>query len=494
MEFGFTLLRPWWLLLLPLAGFIWLVVPVTRDVGMIWEKLISDHLKSVMLIRTDGKTPRYPWLPKALLIAGWCVAILALTGPSCSRMPASLTDKSTAQVIVVDLSASMLVQDLKPSRIQRVHFKIRDLIKRFPERHTGLVVYSGSAHSVLPITKDPDNLRNVIDNIVPQVMPLGGNRLDLALNKASELLINAGWGRGDIIVFTDGIEPLIEDNLDDWRDDNDAFQLAFFAVGTSEGGPIPIQDGVYLKDKRQQIIISQTDFSSIKSTASDLNGQFSPMTVDDSDIAALNLDDTRFDGKMEETEKESDQWQDQGYWLVLPLLAIALCAFRKGWAGAWLWPVLLIGGLNSPSVEANPSNAPPTTNQDSSEPLSLPDVAEPSLWISNDANAHRLLPQAPAKAAELFDDPEWKATAHYRAGNYFEAAKRFGELNTATGDYNQGNAFVQMQNYESAINSYQQALEKDPDHADAQHNLQIAKQRQQRQRQPLNIKIISLQN
>ena len=81
----------------------------------------------------------------------------------------------------------------------------------------------------------------------------------------------------------------------------------------------------------------------------------------------------------------------------------------------------------------------------------------------------------PKKAANLFEQPDWKGIAHYRAGDYEQAEQNFSEIDSPEAHYNRGNALAKLGKYPEAMASYQAALTQQADHGDAQHNLEVLK-------------------
>ena len=99
------------------------------------------------------------------------------------------------------------------------------------------------------------------------------------------------------------------------------------------------------------------------------------------------------------------------------------------------------------------------------------------MWERSDQQAMKALEQEdPKKAANLFEQPAWKGIAHYRAGDYGQAEQVFSEMDSSDAHYNRGNALAKLGKYPEAMASYQAALTQQPDHGDAQHNLEVLKQ------------------
>lgn len=147
-----------------------------------------------------------------------------------------------------------------------------------------------------------------------------------------------------------------------------------------------------------------------------------------------------------------DQWLDSGYWLLLPMMLLCLTAFRKG-------IVLSVALL----MMWQPN--------DSFAQVSLPDAL-----LNGDQQGERYFTQDPAKAAEHFNDPKWKASSLYKAGDYQGALDIWQQFNDAQSLYNQGNALAQLQQFEQAIEAYDQALSQNPDLEDAKANKALIEQ------------------
>lgn len=104
------------------------------------------------------------------------------------------------------------------------------------------------------------------------------------------------------------------------------------------------------------------------------------------------------------------------------------------------------------------------------------------LWLRPDQQGEKAMNAGNAKqAATLFRSSKWQGVANYRSGDYQSAANDFAKDTSATGYYNQGNAFAQMGDYQKAINAYKQALAKNPKMADAKYNKDLIEQLQKQQ-------------
>jgi Ca-activated chloride channel family protein len=421
-------------------------------------------LQPLLLRGTDqpGRQTPLPWL----LLCGTLI-ILAMSGPAWDRQPLPLARNSDAQVAVFDLSPSMGAADLKPDRLTRARFKLIDWLGRREDGQTGLVVFGGQAFAVAPLTDDARTLRHLAEVLEPNLMPVSGARADLGLRKALDLLEGGGVEGGEILLITDGINRRAEAMLPTLRERG--VRLSVLAVGTTEGAPVAQPGGGFLTDRNGAIVLPRLDPSRLANLASRGGGRYAQLSADSSDLDRLagvdsargSRDDDRRTGG---DERQSDYWRDRGPWLLLLALPFAALLFRRG----WLLAGLLALGLH-PAQPAYADDATHDTAQTVPAPAGW---SWRDLWLRRDQQAARALAADDAEQAEsLAPDPDWRGAAAASAGDYERAASHYSELDHATGAYNQGTALAEAGRFEEAIKSLRQALERDPDHADAKANL-----------------------
>ena len=172
-------IRPYWLLLLPLAMFLpWLWKRARRPSGD-WMAVCDPHLLRWLSVSQASEKSRGGgrWLAGAAIL----ISILALAGPSWQKLPDSSFSARDARMIVLDLSRSMLAQDLRPNRLTRARFRLADLLEMTEEGQVGLVSYAGDAYVVSPLTSDMNTIANLLPALQPDIVPVSGSRADRAL-------------------------------------------------------------------------------------------------------------------------------------------------------------------------------------------------------------------------------------------------------------------------------------------------------------------------
>ena len=416
--------RPWWLLSLPLLGWLlWQLWHRKKRAGR-WQMILPPAFHSALLSGGSGRDSKLPWV--ALGVA-WLLTVLALLGPGWERVEQTSQKPADPLVVVLELTPEMLATDVTPNRLEQARRKLFDLLQARSDAQTAIVVYAGSAHTLVPLSDDLSTSRNLLDALKPSLMPEPGHRADLAVLKALALLEQAALGDGRILLVGSSLtEP---ERLGIRRALNGkSTQFLMLGIGTAEGSPITQEDGSFLKDEQGAILVPRLDEPGLKGFANDLDGRFRQARLDDSDLHALGLLDGPRNLRNDGQTLRLDTWADQGYWLLLPLLLLAACAGRRG----WLLCLPLLFALPQPSYAF--------------------DLAD--LWLRPDQQGVQLLKhKRPAEAARRFEDHQWQGVALYEAGDYAGAAERFAEGNDAHAHYNRGNALAKSGQLEAALDA-----------------------------------------
>ncbi len=251
------------------------------------------------------------------------------------------------------------------------------------------------------------------------------------------------------------------------RQYRNAYPVSVMSVGTEEGAPIPVADErgrvSFLKDRQGNLVIPKVNSRSLRDFADLSAGRFSPMSLTDEDLEFLLAEQPLApEDQFREIERDFDVWFEEGPWLLLLLLPLASLAFRRG----WLWVLALLVILPGEQAQA---------------------FGWDDLWQTRDQQAKQALDAGdPARAAELFENPAWRATASYRSENFEAAANQFGEIKSSDGYYNLGNALARQGLLDEAIEAYDEALSLNPGDEDAAFNKKLIEdllQQQQEQQQ-----------
>ena len=468
----FHFLRPEWLLAIPVLAIalLFFLQRSKQDSG--WEKVCDPALLQYQLAQQDDhSTPSriVHWLIPLVLL----LCIIALAGPSWEKKEQPIFQQGNALVIILDLSLSMNARDIKPSRLERARLKIIDILKQKKEGQTGLIAYAGDAHTVSPLTVDNKTIISLLPALETSIMPLTGSHITDALDTAHQLLKNSGFAKGDILLMTDGIDQSEQKKLKQMVNKlyEQGYRFSVIGIGSQAGSPIPLpnQSG-FVKDTSGQVILSKLTRKPLQELSNAGGGYYHNLSLDDSDFRTLLDRRLLNNNTIQEQDNQLEQWVDAGGYLSVLLIPLALLAFRKGLLSIAVITVLM------PMLITEPASA---SNADKLKELWS------ALWYSPDQQGQKAFNDNDyGNAAEKFNDSRWKAGAHYRAGNFEQAAEYYAQTNDATGLYNKGNSLANLQKFQEAIAAYNEALKLNPNLKDAQSNRDYLQQLLEQQQQP----------
>lgn len=513
---GFHFLRPNWL---------WAIVPALALAALAfrrfgagsnpWRHLVDAHLLRHLAVQETARARRWPVLA---LLLGWALAALAMAGPAWEKLPTPALDRLDPTVIVLSLGQSMNATDQSPSRLGAARHKVDDILARMRGGQVGLVIYADAPFVAAPLTEDARIIAQMLPELSTELMPVLTDRADLALDRATALLRDAGAPAGRIVLITDGPG---DDPAATVAAAKAAAQVGYrvnvIGVGTQAGSPLLAFDGGVLRARDGTVLTTRMDEARLREIAAAGRGSFSTMTVGDGDLdtvlAKTAGSAAPLDTALQDSGLSADQWLDMGPWLLLGVLALAPLAFRRGWIAVLLVAALGgalaprdaraqgaiaqgapaqsldLRGLDGPGTRVPEAQGQDAQGQDAQGQDTQGQDAQGSssagtdgggsrgwdgLWRTPDQQGADAFGRADyGTAARSFENPQWQASALYKAGAYDEAAAAYAKV--PDGDYNRGNALARAGKLEEAIKAYDAALaahpgQDDPVRADALFN------------------------
>jgi Ca-activated chloride channel family protein len=400
--------------------------------------------------------------PLPILLLAWVVSILAVAGPTTQKIPQPILEREDALVIVLDLTWSMYASDVTPSRLVNAKRKITDLLMARNEGMTGLIVFAGDAHAVSPLTDDNKTILALLSTLGPEMMPAPGSALAPALTLARSLFVSAGAATGRVLVITDEVRDAPA-ALSAASALNDQYPLSLMVVGTQSGAPIRLPQSMgdnFLKDAQGSLVIPAVNFDAIQRFANASGASLTELNLLNDDLSIWLEPPNRLDESFRVVERDFDLWEELGPYLIILLLPLAIFGFRRG----WLWVLAVV--ILMPADQAVAADF------------------WTDLWQTRDQQgASALELDAPESAATLFEDPAWRATAHYRNQDFQAAAEDFAASEGIENDYNRGNALARAGDLDKALAAFDEVLASDPKHEDAAFNKALIEQLLEQQSQ-----------
>ena len=228
-----------------------------------------------------------PWVKFLLLITALSSLILALARPQFGSKISHEKRNGIEAIIALDISNSMLAQDVQPSRLDKSKLMIENLINSFINDKIGLVVFAGEAYVQLPITSDYVSAKMFLSDITPNLISAQGTDIARAIRVSlSSFTQQKGVGKA-IILITDG-----EDNeggaLEAVKEAKEkGVNVFILGVGDSKGAPIPLGNGEYLKDNHGQTVMTALNENMCKEIAQAGSGTY--IHIDNTSLAQEQL-------------------------------------------------------------------------------------------------------------------------------------------------------------------------------------------------------------
>ncbi len=295
------ILAHFWILhflwLIPLAALALIVQSRQRKRGL--ERFADQDL----LTRLTGKDQRGRKFLKGLfLLCAMGLMFLALAGPRWGSHYQEVHQKGVDIMIMVDVSPSMLVEDIDPNRLERARREILDFLRIVQGDRVGLVAFSGAAFVQCPLTLDYGALQMFLNELQPDLIPVPGTDLGAAIETVLSSFDFGSETDKVVILITDG-----EDNegrgVEAARKGADKdVKIFVFGIGEPSGGPIPAMDGKggFKKDKEGKLILSKLDEEGLRKIASMTGGPYVRSVAGD-----LDLDILYFEGIKTRTEAQT---------------------------------------------------------------------------------------------------------------------------------------------------------------------------------------------
>ena len=302
----FHFLHPTWLAVLPvlLVLTVWLARSAAGDSA--WARVMDPQLLS-MLRMSEGHGGASPWW---LVGTIWGLSALALAGPTWTRIPMPAYQTPAAWVLVFDLSPSMSRTDVRPDRTTRARYAANDLLSASHGSQVGLVVFAGEAHTVAPLTTDVATVRTLLNPLTPKLMPEDGDNLAPALSEAQRLLAASYARHGQVVVLSDGMSDPAAAFSAAERLRRSGATVNVVGIGTEAGSP--------------------TQGDELQRTATAGGGIYVPL----SELHEIveRLESQQLAARAQSTpDSQLQQWQNEGVWLLVPILLLGTALARRGW-------------------------------------------------------------------------------------------------------------------------------------------------------------------
>jgi Ca-activated chloride channel homolog len=291
------------------------------------EKFVGKILVSRLI---DPLTLKRAKTDNILTILAIFFLILALAQPRWGYYWKDLEQKGVDIVIALDVSDSMLAQDIKPNRLERAKHKIADLLNMLEGDRIGLVAFAGTSYLQCPLTLDYSAARIFLNAIDTNLIPVKGTAIGYAIRTSVKAFNTQDTRSRAIILITDG-----EDHTGDaiesakWAKKHET-KIFVIGIGNSIGAPIPNPDSKVLgfkKDKNGEVILTKIDEPTLQKIALETGGSYVHSVSGDMDLQKLYIESIKHKVESKEIKTERRRvWKERFQWLIIAAL---LCLTAK---------------------------------------------------------------------------------------------------------------------------------------------------------------------
>jgi Ca-activated chloride channel family protein len=388
------------------STWLWVLIPIwIVGLGIVlldkeqnkWQHYIADHLKSQVIQKGESWKNQLPLLLFLILTSG---LIVALAQPTWEQEKSPSMNISSQAIIAMEVSPSMLEDDLEPNRLERAKLKVNDLLESNPEVKVGLHVFGGSPHIVLPPTADYHLIAHHTKSFKTTMMPVEGDDLAQYFDLIADTVFQQYESPSTLVLITDS-----------WTSESELLVNQFVSSSIHQVKVLLVAAGhnvISTSNERIELI---------------------PITLDTTDVAHIAHELSASKTFLKDGKEVKDQWVDMGWLLLIPIALIALLFFRKGFT---VLPVgiMLMSVLSSCSYDS---------------PIA------PYLYDQNTLAEAYYQAGRFEEVLTFSSDPELRAAAYYQLGDYESAAQLYQLDSAQNGSYNFALALTNMGYYDSAL-------------------------------------------
>lgn len=314
----------------PLAFYFLWAIPVLWVLAWVFQKRVAKKISTVMGSRlypflsssvSAKKRKAKVFLQSAVIV----FFVIALARPQLGQSMQEIKSEGVEIMLLVDVSESMLAEDVRPSRLEQAKTDLGRLLDQMPGNRVGVIAFAGSAATLSPLSNDPNAIKMYLDSLSPTSVSAQGTNFEDALRLAAESFKRGGVGDDNtakvtrvILMASDGedhepgaieaAKKLVENGI----------RIFTLAYGTEKGGPIPVKDGLGFwkankKDRSGQTIITSVKGGALRALAQAGSGSFYFATIGSNYIKSVaedisKLEKAEFESKMAVQYEERFQW------------------------------------------------------------------------------------------------------------------------------------------------------------------------------------------
>ncbi|MDG1571623.1 VWA domain-containing protein [Robiginitalea sp. M366] len=322
-----------------------LVIPallLVYAVHHLWKKRAQRRFADARLLRklAPDRSLFKPQLKAFLFLSALALLVMGLVNPKMGTKMETVKREGVDIVFAVDVSKSMLAEDIAPNRLEKGKRLVSEIINQLASDRVGIIAYAAQAYPQLPITTDYGAAKMFLQSMNTDMLSSQGTAIGQAIKLATTYFDNEEQTNRVLFLVTDGedhTETSIPDALEAAREAG--IRVYTIGVGTAKGGPIPIKRNGVLeslkKDQEGEVVITRLNEDILWEIASEGNGEYIDGSNTAEAVSAISQMLQQMD-KMEFEAKQFAEFKDQFQWflggaVLLLLLDIFVLERKTAW-------------------------------------------------------------------------------------------------------------------------------------------------------------------
>lgn len=298
------------------------IIPVLIVIFLLafwWKKRTQKKFSNLELLqKLAPNTSTFKSVLKLLMLSlGISFLVLALVNPKMGSKLKTVKREGVDVVFALDVSRSMLAEDIAPNRLEKAKQIIKKIIDNLGSDRVGVIIYAGNSYPLLPITTDHAAANMFLQNASPDLVSSQGTAINEALELAKTYYNNDEQTNRFLVIISDGEDHQEETKQVAQNLSNDGVKVYTVGVGTEKGGPIPMRlNGSmigYKKDRKGETVITKRNSEVLQDIADIGNGKYIDGNVTENPVKEIseimaNAQKSEFETKQFADYKDQFQW------------------------------------------------------------------------------------------------------------------------------------------------------------------------------------------
>ena len=301
------------------------------------QKEFADH--ALLNELSPQKSVFKPVLKMIFVLLALSLMIIAMVNPKMGTQLKTVKRQGVDIVFALDVSKSMLAEDIAPNRLEKSKQIISKIIDKLGSDRVGIIIYAGNAYPLLPITTDHGAAKMFLQNAGPDMVSSQGTAINEALELSKTFFDDDTQTNRFLFVISDGEDH--EENSGKIAKQIIDLGITTFTigVGSNKGGPIPVKNNGkflgYKKDNKDEVVITKLNVETLKDIAENGEGKYiygnkTSKTVEYVEELLLKADKKEFESKQFSDYKDQFQWFI-GFGLLFLVLDVFLLNKKTKW-------------------------------------------------------------------------------------------------------------------------------------------------------------------